>query len=49
MLERQCKAICPNCGCQLDCSDLTIHFDELDSAQVEMLKPPVRDVVGKGG
>ena len=27
MYERQCKIICPNCGSQYDCSDLTIYFD----------------------
>lgn len=27
MEARHCKIICPNCGCQFDCSDLTIHFD----------------------
>lgn len=48
MLERQCKVICPNCGCQLDCSDLTIYFDEFDPARVEILMPPVRDQDEKG-
>ena len=27
MVERQCKVICPNCGSQYDCSDLSIYFD----------------------
>lgn len=27
MNERNCKIICPNCGNQFDCSDLTMHFD----------------------
>ena len=27
MNERNCKIICPNCGNQFDCSDLTLHFE----------------------
>jgi hypothetical protein len=27
MKEKNCKVICPNCGNQFDCSDLTLHFE----------------------
>lgn len=27
MVERHCRLICPNCGNQFDCSDLTLYFD----------------------
>jgi uncharacterized protein len=29
MTAENCKLTCRNCGSRLDCSDLTIHFDEL--------------------
>ena len=49
MIERQCKVICPNCGCQFDCSDLTIHFDELGPARVEQFNTFAGKTESSGG
>lgn len=49
MVEWRCKAVCPNCGCQFDCSDLTIHLDELDPGRAEIIKPAAMGLDGKGG
>ncbi len=33
MVEKSCKVSCPNCGSRFDCSDLSIHYDELKTEQ----------------